>query len=231
MRQLSIAEINLLGKGEVIPSVQGTVLEVGKRYTGVSTYGAWSLQKLIITDNQHQIEVLLGQKPPVPDGLKGHTVTISCRQTDRGPMGVSANDDDNKGKGPVKRIVKVANDALVTNSATGQDIFTGAIVHPTPAVQPQPIQPQPIQPPLIPTPPPTVPFTPTPAPKPVTLEGLQPFMDKHASLYHRAVESALVIMKSLEGVHGEGVVSEELFKSAANAIYYAAKDAGYLSVI
>lgn len=115
-RIVNLAEIPTgYSNGELLPSLVGRITKLYQRKTGEGQYGPWSVQGGKIEGNGATIDISFFDLPD-QGNLTGKEVVISCTQGDKGPIGVSV--DDNEYKGKTTRRIKVQKQADIA-FATG----------------------------------------------------------------------------------------------------------------
>src|SRR5436309_155134 len=81
MRTLTIAEIRELSSGEIIPAFEGRVTKVYEQKTGVSEYGPWFLQNLIVEDATGHVQVTWGGEDSFDEGAEGTLYRFESSET------------------------------------------------------------------------------------------------------------------------------------------------------
>ena len=81
MRTLTIKEIHELSLGEIIPAFEGKVIKVYDQKTGVSDYGPWYLQNLIVEDDTGHVQVTWGGEDAFDGGAEGTLYRFESSET------------------------------------------------------------------------------------------------------------------------------------------------------
>ena len=87
MRTLTIAEINKMGAGEVIPRFEGRVEKLYDQRQGQGQYGTWYLQNMVVVDGENQITVTWGGAAPLSN-LEGRICSFESSEGKHGMTGI-----------------------------------------------------------------------------------------------------------------------------------------------
>lgn len=87
MRTLSIAEIQSMEHGEIVPSFSGLVSKVYEQKRGTSEHGDWQLQNFIVTYGESEITVTHGDEDDY-SSMEGKRYTFESTETKHGLQGI-----------------------------------------------------------------------------------------------------------------------------------------------
>jgi len=116
-RIVPLAEVLGLEAGELIPSVRGKVLRVGRYFAGETEKGPWSFQTITLDDGGTKLEVKIKGRDEIPSqGNVGKVMFVVAKNSPKGLSGIKVDDDSYgvKEGQPPKRIVLVTPSAEIT---------------------------------------------------------------------------------------------------------------------
>jgi len=89
MRELTLAQIDELEHGEIVPSFRAKIIKVWEQKTGEGQYGTWFLQNLVATDGWQESTITWTGPDAFDDGAKGDTFLFECAETKKGLKGIT----------------------------------------------------------------------------------------------------------------------------------------------
>lgn len=83
LRLVPLSDVNKMGVGETVPRTKGTIKSIGKRGFGGEGEKQWSYEFFTLADNGVEVTGKLKNMPPMDQSLKGKSVWLFGRQTEK----------------------------------------------------------------------------------------------------------------------------------------------------
>lgn len=121
MRKVNLSEIaEGYTKGEILPTIQGKLLKLGKRITGQGQYGEWSLQSGELGGDGTKVAIVFSGLPEMEKNWVNRDIIATAVNGDKGLAGIMVDDYYDKKKNITIRQVKIDNRAELGLLAGGQ---------------------------------------------------------------------------------------------------------------